>query len=235
MTLFVALAPTMACAQEQPLQPAEGETLIGFAYGYPLKGEPVYGIKNDTLFVSGTVAGVQQPYFPRRQPVTQAVPCLDHPENNAILDEAHAAATTAATSEEWTAAFVSAVSAHLGSEVVSVDPRSDVICVVFTNGDEIRVFVPASQDIGRQAVFNFKDEIERQRQRFSSYVERGIWIVWGAYYTMLVPSGARQAEAIAAMDKIARGGVLTAAERQNTPFIDPQFEADFRAHMREVW
>lgn len=230
---FVAilLLPVTACAKD-PTQPIENTNIIGFAYGHMLTGDPVFTLTGDTLFVSGTVKGSSQPYYPRREAAEPAIADNSNPEFDAVLDEAHAAASSMTDSWSWTQAFTTSLNAHLGQEIMSIDPREDAIRVQFANGREISVMVPCGAP-ETPRTFKLADEIARQRAQFADYVSRKVWVVWGVNYTILVPPQ-RHSDMLVAMEKITSGLSITAAERENTPFKDENFEADFRQHMEEV-
>jgi hypothetical protein len=224
--------PVAACAKE-PTQPVTNDTMIGYAYGYVLKGEPVIMIENDTLSIGGSFKGAAQPYYPRRSHAAVVVPCTDNAWIDELFDEAYAAAKTATDQTGWIDRFTGVLNAHLGNEVASFQPNlvGGEMVVWLRNGDDVHVKIPAEGDIGRvPKPFNNKDEIERQRQEFLAYVADRVWVFWGETYKILVPWQLHNIT-LEAMAKTAAGQVLTDAERLNTPFIDREFEADFRAHM----
>ena len=230
---FVAILalPITACAKE-PTKPIENTNIIGFGYGHMFTGDPDFAVTGDTLFVSGTIKGAAQPYYPRREASEPAIADNSYPEYDALIDEAHAAASSAADSWSWSLAFTTSLNTHLGQEVISIDPREDAIRVQFANGREISVMVPCGAP-ETPRTFKLADEIARQQAQFADYVGRKVWVIWGSNYTILVPPQ-RHTDMLVAMEKIASGLSITDAERQNTPFIDPAFEADFRSHMEEV-
>lgn len=229
----VFMLPITACAKDAATAPISDYGIFGFAYGHVFKGEPTLTVVNDTLYVDGSSGGSRQPYYPRRSASTDTVvPCNDNPEFDAVLDEAHAAARVASMSEGWSDGFIRVLNAHLGNEVMSFEPRVDAIKVQFADGNVIMVNVPCGAP-ETPRLFNLQNEIERQRAQFNDYVNRKVWVVWGSGYTILVPPP-RHNEMLVAMEKIASGLTITDVERQNTPFIDSAFEADFRLHMGEV-
>lgn len=232
--------PSLACAQRAPTSPTS-ESVLGYAYGHRVTGDPVLTIADDTLYVNGYA------YYPRRGNLAAPSKRVSDAATraHAITVRANTAAASAVSASDFVARYTAVLDSHKDHGVVRYTASEKEIRTWFEGAPtELVTYVPSAFPVTPTSP---PDSVLAEREtHFRTFHEMGAWICWGrneGIYEVIVPViwQEKSAAAIAQVRGLVRQGLtgpaleeaIRGVDVKNTPLQNKAFLRDVIATGRE--